>query len=328
MTKVTISREILATAQAAAVEWDKQHVDTHDELYRLKFILEAAIPAYLGSEEPGHWEYGVQYRSLIGGEFNRTEWSKTREDAEENFKMLSHPRGQFRDRGDGHGIAVRPCRRWIGNPRSGDSFEEFDDDDAQPEIKFYLIGANPDQAEEIFDKAADVVYENGDAMGVDVIGAGLFNPPHKDHSNCSCQETHDEVLPQEAAPVDQPDPVRGTGSSPDACGCMSSPPMTVSKVLDALFEMGRDATVPGLDLAVGSYRGYYERLAISPGPGVNAGELFDLIARRQGSYMTGYKGGEFEIHGDTLVHVADWGETGPKLVGFDGFTPVLEEEGW
>jgi hypothetical protein len=104
--------------------------------------------------------------------------------------------------------------------------------------------------------------------------------------------------------------------------------LTVRELLEKLFEMPRDAEIPGLDLDVGSYRGYYERLAIEPGPGVKAGELFDLIARRQGTYMTGYKGGEYEIHGDTLVHVARYGMCGDNdaLVGFNGYEPILGKE--
>lgn len=109
-------------------------------------------------------------------------------------------------------------------------------------------------------------------------------------------------------------------------------PMTVREVLDKLFEMPRDMVIPGLDLDVDSYRGYYERLAIEPGPGVRAGELFDLLARRQGTKMTGYKGGDYEIHGDTLVHVARYGETGPMLMdivhGPGGGMIVVEKEEW
>lgn len=110
--------------------------------------------------------------------------------------------------------------------------------------------------------------------------------------------------------------------------------MTVREVLDKLGEIPRDIPITGLSADSDSYRGYYERLAIEPGLGAEAGELFDHLARKLGTYMTGYKGGEFEIHGDTLVHVARWGDTGKMLVDIvynpdaPGAAAITKQETW
>lgn len=108
----------------------------------------------------------------------------------------------------------------------------------------------------------------------------------------------------------------------------SNPPLTVMQVMKRLNEMPVYAEVPGLDLDSASYRGYYERLAISPGPGVKAHDLFIHLSGKLGTDMEGWKGGHFMITENTLVHVAYEGDTGPKLVDFDGVVPVLEDEVW
>jgi hypothetical protein len=59
-----------------------------------------------------------------------------------------------------------------------------------------------------------------------------------------------------------------------------------------------------------SYRGYYERLAIEPTEnpttvGVFKKTLEDVIGRK----LTGYKGGEFTMDKDTLVHIDYYGRS-------------------
>jgi hypothetical protein len=153
------------------------------------------------------------------------------------------------------------------------------------------------------------------------------------------EETTDEALPEasrllleESGVLDGAGPVRGAGSSPDTGGSVSNPPLTVGQVMKYLNDMkslhGNDVIVPGLSADSDSYRGYYERLAIEPGSGVKAIDLFVHLNMKLGTIMTGYKGGDFFIGMETLVHVAHWGDTGPKLIDFDDVTPVLEEERW
>lgn len=105
-------------------------------------------------------------------------------------------------------------------------------------------------------------------------------------------------------------------------------PMTIEDLLDALDEMSADTTVEGLSDRFDSYRGYYKHVAVEPGDGVTAGALAAAFRNRLGETMTGYKGGEFEIHGDCYVFVAAYGYTGPMLVGFDNGEPVTCTEAW
>ena len=110
--------------------------------------------------------------------------------------------------------------------------------------------------------------------------------------------------------------------------------MTLGEVIDYLRAVPEYSMVSGLDNATDSYRGYYERIAINRGDWVRARSLADDLAEKIGKTMIGYKGGEFPITEQTLVHVADYGYTGPMLVGFildsdsGDITPVLVEERW
>lgn len=58
-----------------------------------------------------------------------------------------------------------------------------------------------------------------------------------------------------------------------------------------------------------SYRGYYEQLAIgyeSEYPSkMNVGQLLALLRDAIGKVFTGWKGGEFTMHGDTPVWVSN-----------------------
>ena len=118
---------------------------------------------------------------------------------------------------------------------------------------------------------------------------------------------------------------------------------------------------------IASYRGYYERLAIGTdrdrddyetklhggGPAcdseyfghyqpgadqvtiaepVTAAELLKALDLADGEEFEGYKGGQFAMHGGTLMHVAEYGDCGRMLVGLrlDGERAVIEtaEEVW
>lgn len=110
--------------------------------------------------------------------------------------------------------------------------------------------------------------------------------------------------------------------------------MTLGEVIDYLRAAPSYSMVSGLSLDADSYRGYYERIAIDQGDWVRAHSLADYLDEKIDTTMTGYKGGEYPVTKQTLVHVAAYGYTGPMLVGFildgdDGdITPVLVEERW
>lgn len=64
--------------------------------------------------DEGHWLYGEQARSVFGGEFDRTYWYDTEEQARRAVERDLSPHGQYRDRGDGFGPNARLVRRWLG----------------------------------------------------------------------------------------------------------------------------------------------------------------------------------------------------------------------
>jgi len=113
--------------------------------------------------------------------------------------------------------------------------------------------------------------------------------------------------------------------------------------------------------SLASYRGYYERLAIGtkrhrddyrteihryhasdfyqPGASdvtiaepVTATEVIKALDIANGEDFEGYKGGQFDMHSGTFLHVAEYGDCGREVVGahLDGDRVVIEtaEEEW
>lgn len=76
-------------------------------------VLGPARPPAVDAE--GTWEYGYQFRTTIGGAFDRTVLAKTLEEAESDVARLLE--GQLRDRGDGHGPNARVITRFVGAAR-------------------------------------------------------------------------------------------------------------------------------------------------------------------------------------------------------------------
>jgi hypothetical protein len=180
MRKVIVSKALIEAAVAAQQEWWKKearYAENLDSDYSegMKVALEAAIPLYLDTDEPGRWQYGVNWRSNFGGPFDRYQWFPTREEAIKEFEMVSGERGQFQDRGDGHGLNVRPCRRWIGRPFYEETFDELDECDGIPVAQFMLHDATSEQAEAIFDQVVDYIYEVAEEAGSNVDVTGSLN---------------------------------------------------------------------------------------------------------------------------------------------------------
>lgn len=79
------------------------------------------------------------------------------------------------------------------------------------------------------------------------------------------------------------------------------------------FEDGR---MPG---SLGSYRGYYERLALSrdgEAP-ITADALREMLLAMVGQRLHGYKGGMYTMKAETEMHAAEYGACGDEIVGID-----------
>lgn len=69
-----------------------------------------------------------------------------------------------------------------------------------------------------------------------------------------------------------------------------------------------------------SYRGYYEDLSVQPAfPGSKpvyetVGDLLNALRGAIGKEYTGYKGGEFAMHDETLLWVAEYGHSGSTAI--------------
>lgn len=103
---------------------------------------------------------------------------------------------------------------------------------------------------------------------------------------------------------------------------------TLGTLREYLASLPADAPLAGLAPGLSSYRGFYEHVAIEPGHGTTAGQLLSTIEEELGGTMLGWGGGTYDIHEGCRVFVAQPGDTGPALVGFDGPAPVLVEETW
>lgn len=90
--------------------------------------------------------------------------------------------------------------------------------------------------------------------------------------------------------------------------------LTLGNLLDWVTAQPAD-TVIHLDPNLSSYRGYYEHVSFGEGE-TTAGRLTEAIKDKLGGSMYGYKGGHFPIHRGCLVFLAEYGETGPALIGF------------
>jgi len=62
-----------------------------------------------------------------------------------------------------------------------------------------------------------------------------------------------------------------------------------------------------------SYRGYYNQLAFEPEENTTVGAMLDAANSANGETYEGWKGGEYYMHGDTAVWLANRGEGGEEL---------------
>lgn len=98
---------------------------------------------------------------------------------------------------------------------------------------------------------------------------------------------------------------------------------TLGTLREHLAALPADTPLAGIGHWLTSYRDFYDDVAIEPGRGTTAGALLSLIDDRIGDTMEGWGGGTYPITADCRVYFAEYGNTGPALIGFDGPVPVL-----
>ena len=104
--------------------------------------------------------------------------------------------------------------------------------------------------------------------------------------------------------------------------------MTLGKLIKALEAMPAGAQVSNINGAH-SYRGYYDDLAFERGEGTQpASELLAKCRDAMGRVFDGYKGGDFVMHENTPVWIAEYGNCGQMLMGFhpDGTIIAKDDE--
>jgi len=91
--------------------------------------------------------------------------------------------------------------------------------------------------------------------------------------------------------------------------------MKLGELIRLLEALPSDMEIEGIDTPH-SYRGYYECLAFEKGGKATVQEV--LTAVKSALYATyfGWKGGEYTMHPDTEVFIANVGSTGQRLEGF------------
>ncbi|AMS02724.1 hypothetical protein BJD55_gp042 [Gordonia phage Yvonnetastic] len=94
---------------------------------------------------------------------------------------------------------------------------------------------------------------------------------------------------------------------------------TLNDLIAGLEMLPYDAPVRGLDGCVHSYRGYYERNATKDlrGGFRKAGDLAARYRASIGDPIHGWKGGEYKVQGEELIYYADYGDTGPCILGLE-----------
>lgn len=95
--------------------------------------------------------------------------------------------------------------------------------------------------------------------------------------------------------------------------------LNLREVIEALRNLPEGSEVEGLDGDLHSDRGFYERSATAPAPGRRQ-LAFDLAMKLEeqiGKPTVGWKGGDFTVSEDLPVHVGEYGDTGPSILGFE-----------
>lgn len=120
-------------------------------------------------------------------------------------------------------------------------------------------------------------------------------------------------------------------------------PLSLGEFVTLLREAGKDPNWKNVifmfggkpNMKVHSYRGYYDHAALGwsggdygTSSGVDANELADAIEAQYGSYMSGWKGGEFLIHKNIPLWCANDGCFGPAIVGIEDNQILVAKTDW
>lgn len=104
--------------------------------------------------------------------------------------------------------------------------------------------------------------------------------------------------------------------------------MTLGKLIDALASIPPDKEIDGFG-DQHSYRGYYSDLAFElTGEKMPASKGLELAWACMGETFEGYKGGEYVMHRDTPIWIANYGRSGKKMMAIneDGTLELAEDE--
>lgn len=91
--------------------------------------------------------------------------------------------------------------------------------------------------------------------------------------------------------------------------------MTLRELQRALEVLPKDLVFDHGFAKPHSYRGNYEYLGLEPAKNVTVESMLDTLEEADGSTYTGYKGGEFTMHGKIPVYLAHYGNCGSEIVG-------------
>lgn len=105
---------------------------------------------------------------------------------------------------------------------------------------------------------------------------------------------------------------------------MFHPQITLGQLIDLLAGRPQDQPVcfdfcSLVPRGVASYRGWYDHLAIgyrewSRETEISVKDFHAMLRKADGYVFTGYKGGDYRMHRDTPLWVANWGDSGSTVV--------------
>lgn len=105
-------------------------------------------------------------------------------------------------------------------------------------------------------------------------------------------------------------------------------PLTVDSLAARLEELPADLRIVGISADADSYRGAYDYVALAPGT-ARAGDLARYVRGLVGDTRLPYKGDDLvTFTGETPVYAAEYGETGPALVGIADSGAVITVKGF
>lgn len=93
--------------------------------------------------------------------------------------------------------------------------------------------------------------------------------------------------------------------------------MTLGELIRALEGTRPDLKIVGFGRPR-SYRGYYEDLAFEPVEQTQtAAELLEVAKGCMGRTFQGWKGGDYVMHENTPLWIAEWGDPGMRILGLE-----------